>query len=129
MAVNKVILIGRLGANPETRFTPDGRAICKLSVATDSKYKGETITEWHRITMFGKMAEIADQYCKKGNQVYIEGNLHYSKYQKDDGSTVGTVEILANNMQLLGDKPKTDNNQTDTNRTQAQSESAEDVPF
>jgi|SRR5690554_3931012 len=107
--LNKVMIIGRLGQDPETRFMPSGDAVCNLSVATDESYKnkdGQKVekTEWHRISMFGKLAEIAGQYLTKGAQVYIEGKLETRKWQAQDGSDRYTTEIKAFQMQMLDSK-------------------------
>jgi len=107
--LNKVMVIGRLGQDPETRYMPSGDAVCNLSVATDESYKnkdGQKVdkTEWHRVSMFGKLAEIAGQYLTKGAQVYIEGKLETRKWQAQDGSDRYTTEIKAFSMQMLDSK-------------------------
>ena len=105
--VNKVILIGNLGQDPETRYTPNGNAVVNLNLATDESYKdrqtGQLVpkTEWHRIVMFGKIAEVAGQYLRKGSKVYIEGKLQTRKWQGQDGQDRYTTEIVANEMQML----------------------------
>jgi single-strand DNA-binding protein len=107
-SINKVILVGNLGRDPETRYTPDGAAITNISVATTDKWKdkqsGESreATEWHRVAFFGKLAEIAGQYLKKGSQVYVEGRLRTRKWQDKDGRERYTTEIIADQMQMLG---------------------------
>ncbi len=107
-SVNKVILIGNCGRDPEVRYTANGSAICNISVATSSRRKdkttGETVedTQWHRVTFYERLAEIAGEYLKKGNPVYIEGRLKYGKYTDKDGIERNTVDIVANEMQLLG---------------------------
>lgn len=107
-SVNKVILIGNCGRDPEVRYSPSGMAICNTSIATSSKRKdkqsGETIedTQWHRVTFYDKLAEIAGEYLKKGRPVYIEGSLKYGKYTDKDGVERQTTDIIANQMQLLG---------------------------
>ncbi len=105
--VNKVILIGNLGADPETRYMPSGDAVTTLRVATSESWKdkqGQTQerTEWHRVVMFGRLAEIAAEYLKKGRQVYIEGQLRTRKWQGQDGQDRYTTEIVAREMQMLG---------------------------
>jgi len=107
--LNKVMIIGRLGQDPETRYMPSGDAVCNLSVATDESYKnkdGQKVekTEWHRVSMFGKLAEIAGQYLTKGAQVYIDGKLETRKWQAQDGSDRYTTEIKAFQMQMLDSK-------------------------
>jgi single-strand DNA-binding protein len=108
-SVNKVIVIGNLGRDPETRYLPDGGAICNISVATTEKWKDKAgaeqeKTEWHRIAFFGKLAEVAGKYLKKGSQVYVEGRLQTRKWQDKDGSDKYTTEIVANAMQMLGSR-------------------------
>ena len=107
-SVNKVILIGNCGRDPEVRYAPSGTAICNVSIATSSRRKdkasGETIedTQWHRVTFYERLAEIAGEYLKKGRPVYIEGRLKYGKYTDKDGIERNTVDIVAEQMQLLG---------------------------
>lgn len=106
-SVNKVILIGHLGRDPETRHLPDGGAVTSLSLATSESWKDKSgakqeKTEWHRVALFGKLAEIAGQYLKKGAQVYIEGRLQTRKWQDKDGADKYTTEIVAGAMQMLG---------------------------
>ncbi len=109
-SVNKVILIGNLGKDPETRFMPDGKAVCNFSVATTDKWKDKATgeakeaTEWHRISTFGKLAEICGEYLKKGSQVYIEGRLQTRKWQDKEGKDRYTTEIVADRMQMLGSR-------------------------
>lgn len=108
-SVNKVILVGNLGKDPESRYLPDGGAVCSFSVATTDKWKdksGETQerTEWHRISTFSKLAEICGEYLKKGSQVYIEGRLQTRKWQDKDGNDRYTTEIVADRMQMLGSR-------------------------
>jgi single-strand DNA-binding protein len=104
--VNKVILIGNLGADPEMRYTADGTAVCKFSLATSRRYTGkdgqkQEKTEWHRIVVWRKLAEICGQYLAKGKQVMIEGRIEYGSYEKD-GVKHYTTDIVAENMQMLG---------------------------
>src|SRR5690349_12070134 len=108
-SVNKVIIIGNLGRGPETRYMPDGGAITNISVATTDKWKDKNgekqeKTEWHRVAFFGKLAEIAGEYLKKGSQVYVEGRLQTRKWQDKDGADKYTTEIVANAMQMLGSR-------------------------
>ncbi|BCX82686.1 single-strand DNA-binding protein [Methylomarinovum caldicuralii] len=106
--VNKVILLGNLGADPETRYMPSGDAVTTLRVATSETWKDKQTgqqqerTEWHRVVLFGRLAEIAAEYLKKGRQVYIEGQLRTRKWQGQDGQDRYTTEIVAREMQLLG---------------------------
>lgn len=107
-SVNKVILLGNCGRDPEIRYLPNGDAACNVSIATSSKRKdknsGETVedTQWHRVQFYGKLAEIAGQYLKKGNPVYIEGRLKYGKFTNKDGVEQHTTDIVAVEMQLMG---------------------------
>jgi single-strand DNA-binding protein len=108
-SVNKVIIIGNLGRDPETRYMPDGGAITNISVATTETWKDkqgekQEKTEWHRVAFFGKLAEIAGEYLKKGSQVYVEGRLQTRKWQDKDGADKYTTEIVANAMQMLGSR-------------------------
>lgn len=106
-SVNKVILLGNLGRDPEVRYLPSGDPIATVAIATSRRYKnkaGEMAdeTEWHRVTFFGRLAEIASQYLKKGNPVYVEGRIKTSKYTDKDGVEKYSTEIVATEMQLLG---------------------------
>ena len=106
--VNKVILVGNLGADPETRYGASGSAITNIRVATSESWTDRQTnerrenTEWHRVVMFGRLAEIAEQYLRKGRQVYIEGRIQTRKWQGQDGQDRYTTEIVANEMQMLG---------------------------
>lgn len=105
--INKAILVGNLGNDPETKYTQGGMAITKISLATTSVRKdrdGNTQenTQWHRVTFFGKLGEIAAEYLRKGSQVYIEGEIRYDKYTGQDGVEKFFTEIVANEMQMLG---------------------------
>ena len=109
MSVNKVMLVGRLGQDPDVRYMPNETAVCNFSLATSRRYKnkdGERVenTEWHRVVMFGKLAEIAKEYVKKGSQIYIEGRLQTRKWQTKEGQDRYTTEIVAENMTMLGGK-------------------------
>jgi len=130
MSINKVIIIGSLGRDPETRFNPSGDSVTRLSVATSWKGKGEEQTEWHRIVMFGKLAEIADKYLRKGSQVYIEGRLQTSKYTSKDGIERYSTDIIASQMQMLGGKGETSTRPAQQKQdTPFINDSLEDVPF
>ena len=106
--INKVILVGNLGADPETRYMPSGSAVTNLSVATSESWKDKQTgeqkdrTEWHKVVMFDRLAEIAAEYLRKGSQVYIEGKLQTRKWQDRDGNDRWTTEVRANEMQMLG---------------------------
>lgn len=107
-SVNRVTLIGNLGKEPEVRHTPNGNAICNITIATSRNWKDKTSgekveeTEWHRVVFYDRLAEVAGEYLKKGRPVYIEGRLKTRKYQNKEGQDVYTTEVIAENMQLLG---------------------------
>ena len=107
-SINKVILVGNLGRDPEVRYTPDNNAITNISIATTDRYKDKNtgeqkeITEWHRVVFFNRLAEIAGEYLKKGSQVYIEGRLRTRKWTDQSGVEKYTTEIIADQMQMLG---------------------------
>lgn len=107
-SVNKVILLGNLGADPEVRYTPAGDAVANIRLATTDRYKDKQsgefkeATEWHRIAFFGKLAEIASQYLRKGSSVYIEGRIRTRKWQDQSGQEKYSTEIVADQMQMLG---------------------------
>ena len=107
-SINKVILIGNLGRDPEVRYTPSGAAVCNISLATTRNWKnrdsGDKVeeTEWHRVVFYDRLAEIAGEYLKKGRPVYVEGRLKTRKWQDKDGVEKYTTEIIAEQMQLLG---------------------------
>lgn len=109
-SVNKVIIVGNLGKDPETRYMPNGDAVCNVVIATSESWKDKTTgekketTEWHRVVFFRKLAEIADQYLRKGSSVYIEGSLKTRKWQDKDGQDRYTTEIVADEMKMLGGK-------------------------
>jgi len=108
--INKVIIIGRLGNDPEVRYTPSGAAVAKFSVATSEEWKDKNTgekkerTEWHRITAWGKLGEICGEYLAKGRQVYVEGRLQTSSYDDKDGVKRYSTEIVASDVQFLGSK-------------------------
>ena len=108
--VNKVILVGNLGRDPEVRYSPNGQAVANVTLATSESWKDKTSgekqekTEWHRVVFFGRLAEIAGEYLKKGAQIYIEGRLQTRKWQDKDGKDRYTTEIVANDMQMLGSR-------------------------
>ncbi len=106
-SVNKAILIGNLGKDPDVRYAPNGDAITNITIATTESYKDKSgekqeKTEWHKIAFFGKLAEIAGEYLKKGSQVYIEGRIQTRKWHDKDGQDRYTTEIVADRMQMLG---------------------------
>ena len=110
-SVNKVIIVGNLGRDPETRYLPSGEAVTNISVATTDTWKDKAsgekkeATEWHRVSFFGRLAEISGEYLKKGSQVYVEGRLRTRKYQdKETGKDRYSTEIIADRMQMLGSR-------------------------
>ena len=106
--INKVILVGNLGADPETRYMPSGGAVTNLRVATSDSWRDKQTgeqqerTEWHRVVLFNRLAEVAAEYLRKGSQVYLEGRIQTRKWQGQDGQDRYTTEIVANEMQMLG---------------------------
>ena len=112
--INKVIIIGNLGANPEIRYMPTGASVCSMSVATSESWKDKQTgekkirTEWHRIKLFNKLGEIANKYLKKGSKVYIEGFLRTNKWKDQNENDRYSTDIIANNLQMLDIKPADD---------------------
>ncbi len=110
--VNKVIILGNLGADPDSRSTPGGTTVCNLSVATTESWRNrqtgeqEQHTEWHRVVMFGKLAEIAAEYLRKGSKVYLEGRLRTNKYEDKEGTTKYSTQIIADELQMLDRRPE-----------------------
>ncbi len=107
MSLNKVLLIGRLGQNPIVRYMPNGDAVCNFSLATDESWKDkngqrQTKTEWHAVTLYRRLAEIAGQYLKKGSQVYLEGKIQSRKYTDKNGTERTVYEIICHEMKMLG---------------------------
>ena len=109
--INKVILVGNLGADPETRYMPSGSAVTNIRVATTESWKDKDTgdqqerTEWHSVAFFGRLAEIVAEYLRKGSQVYIEGKLRTRKWQDREGNDRWSTEVVANEMQMLGSRP------------------------
>lgn len=133
MSINKVIIIGNLGRDPENRYLPNGEQVTSIAVATTDRWRDKATgeqkeaTEWHRISFFGKLAEIAGQYLKKGAQVYVEGRLKTRNYTDKNGIERYQTEIIADQMQMLGQKP--DGQQTKRNTYQAGKDGSDDIPF
>ena len=128
-SVNKVILVGNLGRDPESRFLPSGEAVCNFSIATTEKWRDKSgemkeSTEWHRISAFGKTAEVCGEYLHKGSSVYIEGRIQTRKWTDKDGNDRYTTEIRCDRMQMLGGRPQGDTPQ----REPAASKPAESKP-
>jgi single-strand DNA-binding protein len=132
-SVNKVILLGNLGSDPEVRFMPNGEAVCNFSIATTESWKDKSgekkeKTDWHNIVMYRKLAEIAGEYLKKGRPVYIEGRIQTRKWQTKEGQDRYTTEIIAANMQMLGGKDSasaTRNNDQEFNQTNPSKEKSD----
>ena len=130
-SINKVILIGNLGRDPENRYLPSGEQVTSIAVATTESWKDQTtgekqsLTEWHRISFFGKLAEIAGQYLKKGSQVYIEGRLRTRKYTDKEGIDRYATEIIADTMQMLGSRQ---DGQESTGRNKYAEQTGRDAP-
>ena len=122
-SVNKAILVGHLGKDPETRYAPSGDAICSVTLATSEAWRDKATgekreaTEWHKVAFFGKLAEIAGQYLRKGSQVYIEGSLRTRKWQDKDGNDRYTTEIRADEMKMLGARQDGDAGQSQQSGT------------
>jgi len=134
--LNKVILIGRLGRDPETRFMANGEAVCNFSVATSEKYtdkngQRQEATEWHNVTMYRKLAEIAGQYLEQGSQVYIEGKIKSRKYTDKNGVERTAYDIIANELKMLGGNAQTPAQKPQQAQTQAQAQEDidDDIPF
>lgn len=131
--LNKVILIGRLGRDPETRYMPNGDAVCNFSIATDESWKDkngqrQTRTEWHAITMYRKLAEIAAQYLQKGSLVYLEGKIQSRKYTGKDGIERTAFDIIASEMKMLGGKAEGGEGQHNPPPQPARQQTAAPVP-
>ena len=112
MSVNKVILVGRLGRDPEARYMPNGEAVTNFSIATDEQWRDrngerQTRTEWHNVTLYGKLGEIANQYLRKGSQVFIEGRIQSRKYNGKDGIERIAYDIIGSEMNMLGSRNET----------------------
>ena len=129
--VNKVVLLGRLGADPETRYMPNGSAVTNLRIATNDGYRDKNTnefvdtTEWHRVVLFGRLAEIAAEYLKKGRLVYVEGRIRTNKWQDKSGQDRYTTEIVATEMQLVGGSGGSGSSSADHTTQQSSSAPAE----
>ncbi len=131
--LNKVMVIGHLGADPEVRYTADGKAIANVRLATSESWKDKNSgeaqerTEWHRVTFFGRLAEIVAEYLKKGSQIYVEGKLRTTEYEKD-GAKRWSTDIVAEEMQMLGGKQDGKTSEKPATRPQAQAPDRVPVP-
>tara|TARA_B100000085_G_scaffold262391_1_gene267516 strand:+ start:320 stop:718 length:399 start_codon:yes stop_codon:yes gene_type:complete len=129
--VNKVILVGNLGKDPEVKYLDSGIAVANFSLATTENYKnkeGERVsqTEWHNIVLWRGLAEVAEKYLKKGSSIYIEGRIRTRKWEDDDGKTRYNTEILGDNMTMLGGKPQPENKNEDLTSSE---NDEDDLPF
>lgn len=130
MSLNKVMLIGRLGKDPEVRYMPNGEAVCNVSLATSENWKDKAgekqeKTEWHNLTFFRRLAEIAGEYLKKGSQVYVEGKLQTRKWEDKEGVTRYTTEVLVNELHMLGKREE----ETQKPEKSSMEEMPDDIPF
>ena len=135
-SLNKVILIGNLGQDPEARFTPQGTAVCNLSVATNESWKDQSgemqdRTEWHRVVMYGRMAETATEYMKKGQMVYVEGRLHTREWEDQNQIKRRTTEIRCDNFTMLGKRSDSSSPPSENPDSSMKPESGmdDDLPF
>ncbi len=130
--LNKVMLIGNLGGDPEVRFTPQGTPVCTFSLATNERYKKngetETRTEWHRIVAFGRLAEICGEFLRKGKLIYIEGNLRTREWEDSKGVKRSTTEIIMNSMKILSKDPDDKDVNKEFNEKEEPPE-LDDIPF
>ena len=130
-SVNKVIIVGNLGQDPEARFTPQGTAVTNLSIATNESWKNQEgqiqdRTEWHRVVLYGKMAETASEYMRKGSMVYVEGRLRTKEWEDQNQNKRKTTEIMCDNFTMLG--RRADNQPSQNNRIEPTTED-DDLPF
>lgn len=131
-SVNKVIILGRVGRDPDIRTTPNGIKVVNFSLATSRKVKGEEQSQWHRVTMYDKLADIAAQYVRKGSLLYVEGEMRYGKYVNKDGFEQHTADIIANQMQMVGGRPQQAEEQQRHPKEEPQQsfpEDDQDIPF
>ena len=134
-SINKVIIVGNLGRDPEVRYTADNKAITNVSIATTDRYKdkhsGEQkeITEWHRVVFFNRLGEIAAEYLKKGSQVYIEGKLRTRKWTDKDGAEKYSTEIIADQLQMLGGRASEATSATPAPKAKPADDLDDDIPF
>jgi len=133
--INKAIIVGTAGKDPEIRHMADGRAVVNLSLATSEQWKDKATgekkeaTEWHRVTFYGKPAEVIAQYVKKGSQLYVEGKLQTRKWQDKEGNDRYTTEIIGRDFQFIGGKPESKQEQTRPAAEPASNNFDDDVPF
>ena len=140
--INKVIIVGNLGADPDSRAMPSGNAVTNISVATSESWNDKDTgekqekTEWHRVVFFNRLAEIAAQYLRKGSQVYVEGKIQTRKWEDKEGNERWTTEIVANQMQMLGDRMSSEISNDNASSSQSSSDNDfstdefdDDIPF
>ena len=139
--INKVIILGNLGSEPDARYMPNGNAVTNISVATTDSWKDKESQEriekpeWHRVVFFGRLAEIASEYLKKGSQVYVEGRLQTRKWEDKEGNDRWTTEIVAKDMQMLGERISSPSNSDNANAPKSSNSEFEsndfddDIPF
>lgn len=134
-SVNKAIIVGNLGNDPEMRYLPSGDAVCNISVATTDKWKDKASgemrenTEWHRIAFFGRLAEVAGEYLKKGSQVYVEGSIQTKKYTDKDGVEKYSTQIKGHTLQMLGSKQGSGQESRQAPASKAAADLDDDIPF
>ena len=133
MSVNKAILLGRLGQDPELKYTPSGQAVCNFSMATSESYTDKSgnkqdKTEWHRIVVWGKLAELCNQYLSKGSEAFIEGNIQTRSWENKEGVKQYTTEINARSVQFIGAKSNSNQEQKQADKNE-QTFTADDIPF
>jgi single-strand DNA-binding protein len=133
--INKVIIVGHLGADPEIKYMPSGTAVANVTIATSESWKDKTTgekqekTEWHKVTFYKKLAEIVGEYLKKGAQIYVEGRLQTRKWQAKDGTDRYTTEIIASEMQMLGSKPPVANSEPSDAPSEKPDFDDSEIPF
>lgn len=133
--INKIILVGNLGQDPETRNLPSGDAVTNVSVATSEQWKDKKTgeqrerTEWHKVAFFGRLAEIAAQYLRKGSQIYVEGKLRTRKWQDRDGNDRWTTEVIADELQMLGGTGQRNEPPTISSNEESFVGADDDIPF
>lgn len=133
-SLNKVILIGNLGRDPEVRYLPSGQAVANFSLATSERFQDkennwQERTEWHRVVFFGKVAEVVGQYLNKGSRVYVEGRIQTREWEGQDGQKRKTTEIVGQNMIMLGGRGESASSSEDASYEQAAPGADEDIPF
>ena len=132
--INKVIIIGTLGSDPDVRYMPSGNQVANLSIATNETWKDKQTgdkqerTEWHRLVLFGRLADIAAEFLKKGSHIYVEGRLQTRKWQGNDGQDRYTTEIIGSNLQMIGGKRQEKPRVNDTSST-VDNDFDDDIPF